>query len=772
MKLFFYEMIKLLKRRSFWIVLLSILCVNCMLIKVEKTKEDPGDYKQLYETQIRKEIQLMDVDEAIVWLQEEIAFYDIIQQYEVAQVLPEEMPDITDEQIKRYQQYEEDAHYWQERCDVIKELEAYEKQVASYANYLEGIQKNIAQSTKSPLWRFMSQEEKEDMYHQADIYKKLDVIQVEPIHYKPVEVYAKSMISRLLSLFLICMLAVLINKEDDTNIKELLMSTPRGHMHTALAKILCFLCVSVISVLLIQFTSIACYRLLYGAFDLHAPIQAVPCLYQSPYIWTIGQWLLLSSVAFAFGISMMGLLFLFLYHVFDSKLFSFSLFFMLFLVEAICYVNLSQSSIFAIFSYINLIRMFEGTWIGSVSVYYHIIGIRFSFQILLLLLCTLLGVFSALLFALLYDCKIRSRKLSVPSFTMKTTHLFLQEANRMLQTNKGILVLVCMIVFPVGSYLYKYDSYDSIRQEEAYDYEVYQQYEGYIDEETKKELQEKMDIYAAWDKGYAKAQEDYKNGTISYESYVSMQRSYEDKYSERMVYQNLYDVTNHMTPYIVYNKGFDAIFSLHMIHRDAGNSIFIMIGILLFISTIYSKREEEQLYRTTYKGRAMRRNRMWTLVLFGSLLIFVIVEGCTYMHFSSLYPMRDFSAPLRALWELNGIMGAQHLQNLTTGQYMACLWATRLFGILSFSVIATGIFRLSKNRVIALLTCTAIFFVPMFLYYSGFDFISAVSLFDLIMGNLFLQQLFSYAKLVLLFVMDILCILLVSKTYKRIDIDS
>ena len=100
-------------------------------------------------------------------------------------------------------------------------------------------------------------------------------------------------------------------------------------------------------------------------------------------------------------------------------------------------------------------------------------------------------------------------------------------------------------------------------------------------------------------------------------------------------------------------------------------------------------------------------------------------------------------------------------------EYGMALCATRIFGFISLIILCVFISRKCYNRILTICILAAILFFPVCLYLADVELVKVFSLFDLIMGNLFLQKTFSTVKIILLMLMDMLMIISIHREMKE-----
>lgn len=767
--LLYYEVLKLIKQKAFLWILLAALLSDIFLVYIQYTTDESHSVDPVYRTQVQEEIENMSLEDSVAYLSYELDLCERITEYSSALELTEifDMPNITQEEISRYQEYENNGYVWSMREHALKELAPYYKQLSAYPQYLDNIEKKTEALRHSPLWNTMTSAKQKDTLVLANSYQKLRGTILEPIEYRGMETYIHAMGTKLVCLILAYSFAILILKEDEEDAFGLLLSTKNGHRTTAIAKLFTFVLISFVSIVLLQALTIGWHMLLYGGCRLDAHVQSLPSLYESNTCFTIGQWLLISTITFACAITMLATVFLFLYHICYHKLVSFVSFFGFCFIEAIVYTVIPETSYLIGLSHINILRLLEGTFIGKCFTYQHIFFFRIPTNIFILICCIILALLFSLLYIFLYHHKLGRKRNALPSITITATNIWIQESHRILFTNKAIIILLVLTAIPLASFAYRSSSEDTKYRQasEQRIAAIYQTYEGDVTEDTIRYISIKMRTYAEQEVLYQQAKAAYKKGTLTYDEWQDAYMHYERNMEGKDIYQSLYTLIERNIPYLVYNQGFSTVFGIYMPNRDAPRIAFLMVGLLLLISTTAYHSQEEALYLTTCKGKSRRKHAVCIQILCLSLGMVVISEVCAVLYDTQLYPMNDFHVTMDILYQMDDQQAIPYISSLTAEQYVWCLAALRLFAAISLCIIAMGIFRLTKHRIIGLLLCLLIFFFPMFLYYNGFTFFSAISLFDVLMGNLFFHTTFSLVKLLIIAGIDFLFVILINKSY-------
>lgn len=758
-QLLYYECIKLIKRRSFWILLCGVILIDFGLFQVERTYNDEHNLKQTYYEETMAYIDTLSTEQAFQWLTDERTFYDSINAFKLSQFLEDdEITELTQTESERYETYKDEESYWEERKIVINDVYDYIYKIMNYQNYQTQIKQNKENIVQSPLWNLMSEQEQEDVQLQAEAYAHLQDTKLNPVHYRTIERYAHALSVRLLSFLFLCALIILIWKEDEGSIHDLISSTIHGHQKNALIKIICFFCVGIVSVLMIQCMDFIWYLQAYGGCDFHAPIQSIPILYESSQSLTIGTWLIKNMIVFSILICLFSTVFIFLYHIFHNKILSFLLFFGFVFLEAVFYQNISESSIWLAWKHVNILQLFDPIWYGNFLSFQHLFTWRFSAQVSLSWICIMIALFSTICYVKFYDRRISIHMKRWVSLSCTNTYLWIQEGYRILLTNKGVFIILIVVLSTVLTWFHRLQTYASLQQNEQVVYEIYSQYAGEVTEDTKRNLKIKMESYANYEQLYQNTIASYKNKEITYDELQDAKTSYDMQMRDFPIYEKLYTEVEQGIPYILYDKGYQAIFSMKVIDRDVHQSVWIMAFVLFMCGAAAYHHQEEQLYQSTKLGNHVRLCFMFSHVWMICFLMALLVYALDYAHFAHLYPMDDFDVGLRTLFDLCHIPLPDMLQTWTIQQYLFALFGIRLLGVLSTCITVTFLFQVCKSRIIGFLISAFVLFLPMFLYYHELTFVSFFSLFDLFMGNLFLQNMFSVSKLLLLLLIDVGCL--------------
>ena len=764
MKRLYGEAQKLFQQRAFWILIFILVITDFLFIFMMQSSQNISSEEKTVQQELNTLLDEISLEEQLPWLKKETEIYTTLQSYEDSKIPG---GDISLDKIEQQRYAEINRDMINAYASVYTDFLQYYDKINDYDTYIHQINKRLEAMQNGPMWKLYSKRKQQEVINQVQTYTNLKLNNLKPVHYQGVEAYTKNSISSILSLVFMIGLSILVLYEDEHDMKELLLSMKKGYHDTFFVKLILIAIISFIGTMALQSIDYLFHLFLYGSCAQNVAIQSIPSLYESPLSYTLWQWFLIFSVKKAFCISMLSTVFTMLYHLFTGRLLSILLFFMFFIVEAVAYLTIRTTSIISIFSYINIWRMLYGISLYLYTPIYYIGDISISLSNLLLLICLLIGIFSSLIYIWGKNISIRSSK-HFPTLTFPHTRMFLQESFLLLWKQKGIWVIVTILILCNMEFMKSYNDTALLREQEKQIYAVYKPYLGKITSSEKMLLENEKQKIEKQETQMNETIASYQSGTISSEEYRLTKQQYQNNALYRYAFTQMYQAWEQHPEYIAYVKGYRAWYGLQEPTRNLKDVFLIMGGCISLFSGLFgNQKEEEQLYMTTYNGRSVRRKAVWkSAALYGSLL-FLIVEGFSWSHFALLYPMGQSHAPLYLFHE-NVINFTYPLSmDMSIQQYGWMLFSSQLFGMITITILCVFVARYCKSRILFIVVMLVILFFPTFLYLSGLDFIRYISVFDLLMGNLFLQKSFSWIKIFIFLCSDIIMVYILHQNMKN-----
>lgn len=755
MNLWYYECLKIVQKKIFWYFIFCFILIDVTFVLGWKNIQDPSGYIQQYKEDIQEILANKPIEESYQWLQSEQQVYEEIQAYEQAIILQEEVKPLSKLANQYIAQFEDDLSFWNERTKVVEELCTYYKNILQYDTYIEGIYKKYKQIQQSPRWLTMTNNQKQDLTKQVQLFDKLVNTQIEVVSYDGIQTYVDISIGKYFALFYIILCVILLFQEDTAHMKELLYSTKNGHHKTLVAKAISLGILSIIGVSCFLIIDTYIYQVVFGVFPLFAQIQSIPSFYESPYAYSVLQWLCYSILYSTFSMTCIGYIFLSCFQVLKKRYFGVALFSVVIFLEALCYVMISKNSFLYPLSLYNIFQLCKNNLIGMIypSLYMMQIGVPYLLCMSIGLVCiTSISIFCFLKFEnISYEHK---RKTKVLYINISSMSVFIQESIRVLWIRKGIVLVGIVIVSCVSLFGYRIMHYQHLRNSTKEIAQVYDRYEGVVTTKSKQEIIKKIKEIKYQEDELKKAKQAYRQQSMTREDYISIQEMYDEQKVQNDVYKKIYKQIQEGASYIIYPNGFLAICNLQESNRNAITTLIIIVILIIWVSRIYVSQEEECLYQSTKYGR--KKRMYWILCI--SLGIGIIIVSCVelfeYLHISSLYPMRNWDVPMQVLFQIVQYDDMYQWGIHSIQSYFMISMLIKLFGIISVIMIATTIFRYCKGQLQGILFCFLVFLLPMFLFYSNVTFASWFSIFDIMMGHKFLLDMYSIGKLLGLFVLD------------------
>lgn len=767
MKLCYYECLKIIQRKIFWYILLCFLFFDFVFVLGWKYIQDPSGYIRFYEEEIEEILADKTLENGYTWLANEQQLYEEIQSYEQATILEEDSISLSEEASIYLANNENNTYFWDERAQVIEEYYTYYDTILHYDTYIDGIYTKYTQLQNSPRWVTMSNTQQEDLQQQIQLYDSLKNSQLEAISYKSAQTYVDLSIGNYFALCYVLLCVILLFQEDTSHMHELLVSTRNGDKKTLRAKALslCILCVIGVSSFLILDACI--YRIIFGAFPLFTKIQAIPIFYESPYAYSFLQWFIYHILFSTFSSSCIGYFFLCCFCVWKRRYLGLLCFCMFIIIEALCFLLIPKNSAWYALSLYNIFEVLQNDSIGMINSSLSIMHIRIPY-----FFCMGIGLGCLASICILFFLTLgnrsqhnRCKRFSFP-ITIASLSLFIQEGFRFIWIRKGGVYLSILFVGVLSVFGYRMMNDQQVRNQAEEIAKIYEPYEGVVSTQVYQALTDKINEINVQEKIVENAKQAYKEQSITREEYISIQQVYEKQKTQYDIYKELYEQIQDGASYIVYPNGFLALFGLNEIHRNAISTLIIICFLVLWVSRSYVSVEEEILYKSTKNGRKKRKHRVIGISICIGIMIVFVIEVFDYLHIASLYPMQNWDVPMQTLFELAQSDDVYQWGSWSIFSYFILSIGVKLFGTISMMLITTTIFRYCKGQFQGILLCLCLFLLPMFLYYYQIDFVSWLSLFDLLMGHLFLLKTYTLGKLIGILMIDGIAYVAYSRSFK------
>lgn len=768
MKLFWLELRKLVCRKNFILLLIFLLLATFGIDFLQYDNFVKEANIDLYD-EIIEEVSSLNANEQLSYINEQQQLYEKLDLYQTSLIIPvDEEILLTKEELDLFNELKHQDISALEYINMYSKIGSYYKNIYEYDVYIQKVKENVLTLKNSPMWNQYSADKKLEINQMAEVYEKLENQKLSPIYYHGVDAYANSASSKLLSLILICTVCILCFKEDEDYMNKLLLTTKHGKSKLCLIKILVISFVIFLSVTILQMGDFLFHMILYGGCDLTVPIQSIPALYESPYILSIQMWLIQSILVFSLVMVVLGILYAALYQIFQNKLIPTVLFCVFLFLEIIFFVLIKETSIFAILKNLNLIHFFSGARLYLYMPPVTLFNMQIPTNQFLYILCGIICLLSMLVYMKYYG-NMHKKIFVLPqgkSNKKLSSRLWVREGYRLFIQQKAIVIIVVLCAYCGFTFYESYSNTEGLRANEAQIYEEYKPYIGLVDEQKEKILLEEYEKIQTIETEMDEATLKYSANEMEEINYQILRNEYQKDQLHRSMFLDLYDEYSLHPEVVTYPKGYQALYGFNNSEKDSKMAIIMIIAVAFLLCNIYGEsKEEDCLYLTMQNGRKKRRSCKWSLAILITLFVFGILNLQEYLHFSLLYPLHQWNLPISGFFSSYTNITTGIAFDMSTLNYGILLVVTRLFGIIFVMTLAVYLSRLLKNNIIAVIVTLMAILFPMFLYFSGFEFSIYVSVFDMIMGNLFLQKTLSISKVVVLLALEVFMII-----HLRIDL--
>ena len=426
-------------------------------------------------------------------------------------------------------------------------------------------------------------------------------------------------------------------------------------------------------------------------------------------------------------------------------------------VEYLLYHLLSDTSHFALFKYCNLYAMITtSSWL-ALPVFLPLDSIGVSYTSF----CFLAWSIS---FLLLIPCLIHvylhpfHKQLHFPFSTQwiqkrvyHTHSHFLHEGLKLYWMNKGILVLLMVLGY---AFVYadniQHVLTPSFQSQQTALLQEYETYGGNMNKEKWNTLDQEYQRIQKMKENYHNVRAQYLNQQMEQSAYEAKTMQYHSELSHITAFETLYEQAIPGSKELIYAKGYQAISSIHTDQREIRNAFVLTAALILILSGIYTidqRKQEDILYQLTRKGTASRRRKKMMLTMLTAFLLVLIVYGIEFLSFLKVYPMRDWSAPFSSILTESLSLPYPLQSSISLFHYGMILFLLRLLGAMISGILILYLSRQFQSKLTVILLSSLFLLFPILLAANGVHEIYLFSLFDILSGNLFLQQETSFLKL-------------------------
>ena len=744
MKLFIYELKKVLNKKIFLVVLFLCLAINGFLLYSSQNTEE-NNLRLTYSDEYAKMLDnysSMPCDEAKKQIDNELLAYEIFSRFEsLAQTDNEELIENYTYELEEYKKnnltaYQKAVEMSEKGGEELwKNYFLYDisQQIAyinSYPDFIDQMYDRAKAQSSSSIFGDENSFSYKNLYKTANDYSGLKNTELSLVNSDAFIATTKYSLTDIFVIAIVLLICVyLFQYEREKGLYSLVRCTKFGRFKTVISKlVLLFALAAVVSVLFV-FCNFTMNTFLYGGTDLSVNIQSISEFRNCSLKVTAGQFLFLFVLAKVIGIFVISSFFALVFIVFSSSA-------MMYLTglgtvgtEYLFYTLIGQNSFLNLLKYINIFYILDGgeffgsylnlnifsNAVTSVPIVFAVFGTVF-------LLCTM---FSCTLFCKCNQQKtagIFSRlfeKFKSKFYTLNgSTSIFKGEFYKFTVQNKMAVMIGLLVLFAIissfGTVRYPYSEISDA------DYKAYMEYlEGDITVEKENYMLEQQNYF---DDLRQRLDEIAENSELSENAKQAMSKSIENILNSKgIAFERVNEQYNRLLE--INEKGVDARFVDENIYKSFVSSKtrewndFALLCLVLVIAIPYAFSPEYKngminLIRPTKNGKTKLFHRKITVQFTYLLIAFISLYMPYFVRFINTYGVNSLNTPLVCMFENVQITPFSVINAVVVNLICYFLLATAI----TFIITVVSIF--TRNNMFTMVISTVLIIIPWLALYS------------------------------------------------------
>ena len=743
MKLFIYELKKVLNKRIFLIVLALCLVINGFLLYSSQNTEE-NNLRLTYSDEYGKmldEYYSMPLDKAKKHIENELLAYEISGRLEsLAQADNEELIESYTYELEEYRKSNPEAYkkavemsesgeesFWKNSFlyDISQQIEY----INSYPDFISEMYDRAKAQSASSIFGDENSFSYKNLYKTADDYSGLKDTKLSLVNSDSFTATVKYGLTDFFVIAVVLLICIyLFGYERDKGLYSLIRCTKFGRLKTIIAKLAVLFVLSAFVSVLFVLSDFAVNTFLCGSTDLSVNVQSISEFRNCTLSVTTGQFLLLFALAKIIGIFVISSLLALVFICFSSSVAMYLTGLGAVGAEYLLYTLIGQNSFLNLLKYINIFYILDGgEFFGSylnLNIFSNAVTsvpIVLAVFSAVFILCTVFSciVFckrnqqkKANVFSKLFE-KLKSRFYRING----STSVLKGEIFKFSVQNKMAVVLVLLVLFAVvssfGTVRYPYSEVSDA------DYKAYMEYlEGDITPEKETYISEQQEYFAGLRQ---RLDEIAVNGELSESTKQAMSKSIENILNSKGVaFERVSDQYSRLLE--LKESGVNArfidenIYSTFVSSKTREWNDFALLCLILLIAVPYVFSVEYKngminLIRPTRNGKTKLFVRKIAVLLLFTLLSFIAVYLPYLIRFISTYGTNSFATPIVCIFEnLQGssfsVMGAMIVNLLCS-----LLLALTVVSIITALSIITKInmFTMVLSTVLIIIPCLAVY---------------------------------------------------------------
>lgn len=743
MKLFIYELKKVLNKRIFLIVLALCLVINGFLLYSSQNTEE-NNLRLTYSDEYGKmldEYSSMPLDDAKKQIDNELLAYEISGRLEsLAQADNEELIESYTSELEEYRKSNPEAYkkavemsesgeesFWKNSFlyDISQQIEY----INSYPDFISEMYDRAKAQSASSIFGNKNSFSYKNLYKTAEDYSGLKDTKLSLVNSDSLTATVKYGLTDFFVIAVVLLICIyLFGYERDKGLYSLIRCTKFGRLKTIIAKLaVLFVLSAFVSVLFISADFIV-NTFLYGSTDLSVNVQSISEFRNCTLSVTAGQFLLLFVLAKIIGIFVISSLLALVFICFSSSAAMYLTGLGAVGAEYLLYTLIGQNSFLNLLKYINIFYILDGGEFFGSYLNLNIFSNAFtSVPIVLavfgavIILCTVFSciVFckrnqqkKANVFSKLFE-KIKSRFFRING----STSVLKGEIFKFTVQNKMAVVLVLLVLFAVvssfGTVRYPYSEVSDA------DYKAYMEYlEGDITSEKESYIIEQQEYF---DGLRQRLDEIAENSELSESTKQAMSKSIENILNSKGVaFERVSEQYSRLLE--LKESGVNARFIDENIYstfvsgktREWSNFALLCLVLLIAVPYVFSveyKNGMINLIRPTRNGKTKLFVRKIAVLLMFTLLSYISVYLPYLIRFISTYGTNSFATPIVCIFENLQSSAFSVMSAMFVNLLCSLLLALAVVSIITALSIITesNMFTLVLSTVLIIIPCLAVY---------------------------------------------------------------
>lgn len=750
-RLIFFELGKIIKKRSFLLSIAGILFLNLFLLwyvnlpdegspKLSAYRAFEQDIRNMSEGEKQEYVEKLYQDIEGVCLVRDVLQLEA-SSFEMGEKFAEQMhsehPGVFEAYCDAYESgsYLKYTDSLEQESALITEIYEEMEKVSGYGDYLESVQ-----NTKRALGGIsIFASEETDSFSSCNIeksasdYKKLENVEIAFYPSKGITSAMGNHISDVFLLLAVILFASgLIYEEKEKRLFCITRASFYGRGHSIVAKLLALGIYSIGVTALFYGVNLLYFAGTAGIGDLSRSIQSVAPYMESSLQISVCGYIIGSILTKAMALFAAGALLTFLSMVSRYGFMSYLAGIVVVLISWLLYRFIPSYSSFNWLKYLNMLGLMKteniyGGYLNFNFFGYPISRIYASWGALLTYLA--IGILMSVCFFI--KCRTLEQKRIELLIVLKPhihSSLFLHEGYKILVMNRAGLIL---LVFAGLIGYWRLSGQETLSAKESYYQSVMMQLEGELTQEKKALIDAENKRYEEAFAQIAKIDEMVETGEIDRSAGDSMKSRYNSEIAFYPAFQRVldqYDYVKGSGGEFLYDTGYLHLFGI----LGRGFSVeFLMLSICMALSfsngmSMENQKESWQILSATKRGkRQIVYRKVWVCAL-GTCVISLVPWVCRIIRIRRLYPMHGLLTSLRSI---------PHYRDIWISMPVI-LWISLfvLVQVLTLECVMLVVLLLSytlKSHMRTLFATVLILVIPLILKEMGFDFAQYCSLYPL-----------------------------------------